>query len=191
FDADFAIFDYGLDGQTPGANRVTFSTLQSRAGQDIATAPAVWPALRGWQNAGIDAWDNFLVFTANSLPVITVSLTNVTVPAGRAVTFNVLADGPGAISYAWYTNGILCSGATSRAFTSPPLDNRYTNVLVTASNLNGSVSNSATITVFVATLPVVTNSPAENIQPQSARLGGQVLATGGDAPDITMFYGPV
>jgi len=26
---------------------------------------------------GIDAWDNFLVFTANSLPVITVSLTNV------------------------------------------------------------------------------------------------------------------
>jgi len=33
------------------------------------------------------------------------------------------------------------------------------------------VSNSATITVFVAAPPVVTNSPAENIQPQSAKVG--------------------
>src|SRR2546421_2998853 len=80
FDADFAILDYGVDGQTPGANILSFSALQSHAGQDIAASPAVWPALRAWQNAGIDAWDNFLTFTANSLPVLTLSLTNVTVP---------------------------------------------------------------------------------------------------------------
>ena len=39
--------------------------------------------------------------------------------------------------------------------------------------------------------PAVTNAPASNIQGTAATLSGQVLATGGATPNITIYYGPV
>jgi len=74
---------------------------------------------------------------------------------------------PGSNFLCWYTNGILCSGATNRA--SPPrrLIIVYTNVLVTASNLNGSVSNSPR-SPCSSPLRRRDEFAAENIQPQSA-----------------------
>src|SRR5206468_3491944 len=84
YNASCAIYDFGTDGQTPGPNVVTFATLQNHIGNDIAMLPAVWVGLRAYQNAGIDAWDNFAVYTANSAPVFTVLLTNTTIAAGNA-----------------------------------------------------------------------------------------------------------
>ncbi|HZR17224.1 MAG TPA: chitobiase/beta-hexosaminidase C-terminal domain-containing protein [Verrucomicrobiae bacterium] len=190
YTAGCAIYDYGTNGLTPGTNIATFPTGRNNSGQTDVTIPAVWPALRAFQNGGIDAWDNFLVYTPSSAPIITLGLTNTTVAAGTSATFLTLVDGPGTISLAWYTNGVKVAGATGNTYTTPPVDNSYATIAVVASNSNGSVTNEAGFNVIVPSTASVANLPAFNIQTRSVTLDGQVLNTGGDAPAITIFYGP-
>ncbi len=140
-----ALYDYGTNGLTPGANLITFSTIESHAAQDIATNTSVWPALRVTANAAVNAWDNFLVFQTNSPPVMTLKLTNSAVGLGSSTTFNVLADGPGTISYSWYSNNIPVAGVTGPALTISPVVAGFTNLQVVARNGNGSVTNMAKI----------------------------------------------
>src|SRR5262249_51452685 len=93
--AGCAIYDYGTDGLTPGTNIVRCSTATNHSGKTDVAVAAVWPALRAFQDAGIDAWDNFLVYTPASKPVFTLPPTNVTATASKPLSFGVLADGPG------------------------------------------------------------------------------------------------
>jgi hypothetical protein len=187
--AGCALFDYGTDGLTPGANLLTFSTAVSHAAQDIATNTAVWPALRAFQDAGISAWDNFVVYTSNSGPLFTSPLTNVTVAVGSPVSFTAWADGPGTISYAWYTNNILVADATGSTYTTPPVSLGFTNVTVVASNGNGSATNSAAVSVVVPSLPQVTTAPATAIGAAMATFNGQVISTGGAPTTVNLYYG--
>src|SRR5208283_5074592 len=124
----------------PGTNLITFSTTESHVALDIAMNTAVWPALRITANAAVNAWDNFLVFQSNSPPVITLKLTNSVVASGATAIFNTLADGPGTITYAWFTNNVLASGATGQTYTTPPVGPGLTNLTVVARNGNGSAT---------------------------------------------------
>jgi Fn3 associated len=150
----------------------------------------MWAALRAFRNGGIDAWDNFLVYTPASLPVITLPLTNATASPGSALDFYALADGPGTISLSWFTNGVQYPGGSGFSYTIPQVDAGYSNVMVVASNGIGSVTNRATIAVATPSLAVISNLPATAIQATAATLNGQVVSTGNDTPGITVFYGP-
>jgi predicted alpha-1,2-mannosidase len=190
YNGSCALFDYGTDGLTPGTNLLTFSTVRIHStGQDIAKLAAVWPGLRGYQNAGLDAWDNFLVYTTNSLPLVTLSLTDTTAPIGEPSSFKALADGPGTIGFSWFTNGSLATGANSFSYTIPNVDRSYTNIAVVFSNGNGSVTNSATLTPIVPTVATVTNLPATAIEAFAATVNGQILTNGGHTPVVTLYYG--
>jgi hypothetical protein len=191
YTAGCAIYDYGTDGLSPGANVITFSATRTNTGQASVTVASLWPAIRAYQNGGIDAWDNFLVYTPASKPAFTLTLTNMSVATGNSVTVKVLADGPGTISYAWYTNSTLVAGATNFTYTTPSLNGSYSNLMVVASNSNGSTSNSALLTVSAPTLATITNLPATSVAGTSAALNGQVLNTGNDTPTVTIYYGPI
>ncbi|HZV36376.1 MAG TPA: PA14 domain-containing protein [Verrucomicrobiae bacterium] len=152
--AGCALYDYGTSGLVPGTNAITFSTVQSHTNLDIATNTAVWAGIRAYQNAGISAFDNFLVFTSNSAPTFTLTLSNMTVGLNNPVTFSVLADGPGTITYAWYTNRSLVAGVTGSNYTITPSNPALTNVMVVASNSKGSATNQATVNVLSIMTPI-------------------------------------
>ena len=130
--ASCALFDYGTNGVSPGTNLITFSTVMNHSALDIATNNAIWPALRITANSAVNAWDNFLVYQPNSPPVFTLKLANSSFVPGAAATFNALADGPGTITYTWFTNNILAAGTAGANFTIPTVGPGLTNVTVVA-----------------------------------------------------------
>lgn len=188
--AGCALFDYGTAGTTPGTNLIAFSTAETHAALDIATNTAVWPAFRMTANAAVSAWDNFLVYRSNSAPVFTLKLVDSVAAQGSPATFSVLADGPGTIAYSWFTNHVQVSGATGPNYTISSVDGSLSNVTVVASNANGSVTNSAGITVAAVSFLDAANWTVNQAGLSSANISGNVFhstdGTGNES--VTAWY---
>jgi len=119
YSAGCSMYDYGADGLSPGASIVTFSTLTTTVAKRILRSPAVWAGLRAFQDGGIDAWDDFLVFTPASKPVFTLRWPTSPLPQGRR-SRSTRCGRSRDNRLSWYTNGTLVTGANSHTYATPP-----------------------------------------------------------------------
>ncbi|HEY3860770.1 MAG TPA: chitobiase/beta-hexosaminidase C-terminal domain-containing protein [Verrucomicrobiae bacterium] len=170
-EASCALFDYGTNGLEPGANLITFSTVSDHFALNIASNTAVWPGVRAYNDAGISAFDDFLVYTPHTAPVLTRPLNDITVLVDSSPTFTGLFDGPGTISYSWHTNGVLVAGATNFNYTVPSASTSLTSVQVTAANANGSASSTASIIVIAPNSPIALTGYNRDIVIESNAVG--------------------
>jgi Abnormal spindle-like microcephaly-assoc'd, ASPM-SPD-2-Hydin/Immunoglobulin I-set domain len=118
-------------------------------------------------NAAGSATSNAAVLTVASAavaPTITTQPANQTIIAGKTATFSVAASGTAPLTYQWSKNGIVISGATSAAYTTPAEsttdNNAKFNVAVTNS-AGSATSNAAILTVSASSL--ILNSSASSL----------------------------
>jgi arylsulfatase A-like enzyme len=98
------------------------------------------------------------VVVQSLLPVIITGLTNQTVECGGNPVFSVSASGVPLLSYEWNVNGAPIVNATNHTFTltdATAADGNNVAISVVVSNVNGSVTNSATLTIQDTTPPVI------------------------------------
>jgi hypothetical protein len=102
-------------------------------------------------STGVTATSSAATLTVKAPPAITVQPLNPTVVThGSTATFTVTATGAAPLTYRWFRNGALITGATGSSYTTPvtTLANNGVTYIVVISNSIGSVtSNPATLTV--------------------------------------------
>jgi Immunoglobulin domain/Immunoglobulin I-set domain len=133
-------------------------------------------------------------------PVITGQPANQTVNVGQTATFTVTATGTGPLTYQWYLNGAIVTGATSASYTTPAAASTDSGSVftVTVTNASGTVtSNPATLTVAAGGSTVNPDAPLIVTQPANQTVAvGQtatfsVTATGAATLTYQWFKGGV
>jgi hypothetical protein len=114
-------------------------------------------------------------------PAITQQPASLTVTAGEAATFSVLATGTAPLSYQWFMNGIA-SGTDSNTFSIAETTSGQTgaHIDVTVTNAAGAVTSAmVTLTVTAAaTAPTITEQPASETVSAGQAASFSVTATG-------------
>ncbi len=137
-----------------GATSATFTIASAQSGDAASYTVLV-------SNSAGNVTSSAATLTVNISPTISTQPQNLTVNAGQAASFSVVASGTAPLSYQWKKGGVNISGGTSATYTIASAQAAdAASYTVTVSNVAGSVtSNAATLTVNV--------SPAITTQPQS------------------------
>lgn len=129
---------------------------------------------------------SFLINVANAtklaaVPKITQQIKNITAVAGKNVTLNIGANGPGPLKYQWMFNGVNIKGATAATLTIKNIKPSQTgNYSVAISNKVGKTVSSLAYVTVISGKPTAT-TVATSSGPQSGRL----VANAQVAPDQT------
>ncbi|MBO4714815.1 MAG: immunoglobulin domain-containing protein [Verrucomicrobia bacterium] len=113
-------------------------------------------------------------------PTITSQPKSQTVNVGDSVTFSVTATGTEPLSYQWYKNSSMISGATSSSYTISSVNTSDAgSYFVVVSNSAGSVTSSvATLTVNAPVAPVIVTQPVSQTVDVGQNVRFSVVATG-------------
>ncbi|MFC3653372.1 beta-1,3-glucanase family protein [Dyella humi] len=134
----------GLSGTSYSDTGLTASTTYSYAVEAVNAAGAS-PA----SNTAVTTTSASPTATA---PVITTVPTSQTVTIGRTATFSVVASGT-SLTYQWYKNGAVITGATSASYTTPGTtyaDNTSTFTVAVSNSAGSANSSAATLSVNLA-----------------------------------------
>jgi hypothetical protein len=151
-------------------------------GDGVSIAPAsVFYAVRGFLLGAAGLFDG---------PVIYTQPTNMTISVGSNATLCVGAYAPGTLSYSWYKNSQLISGANSASY---QITNATTNdagqyyVVVSSSSYPNASVTSATATVIVVVPPSISQQPVSQIVTAGTSVSLTVAASG-TAPLSYQWY---
>jgi hypothetical protein len=180
----------------PGANKPLSSITFNKPN---AVSTGIY-ALSGLTNSSQPAL-TFTPATVTNLAPTAITTTSATLNGQVLATGNdapqiTIFHGPfngGTSPSAWsnsfsvgWQNGSFSQVVSGLAFTTTYF---YTARAVNAGGTNWA-SPSRSFTTLTPSLAVLTNKTTTAITANSASLNGQVLSTGGDAPNVTLFYGP-
>jgi hypothetical protein len=122
------------------------------------------------------------VNAATAAPAITTQPSNLTVTAGQAATFSVVASGTAPLSYQWRKNTANISGATASIYTTPvttSADNGAKFDVVVSNSAGNITSAQATLTVNSAPVaPSITTQPANQTVNAGQTATFSVVASG-------------
>ncbi|MBC7893689.1 MAG: PQQ-dependent sugar dehydrogenase [Sphingobacteriaceae bacterium] len=167
-----------LSGGT--VSRQAFATSLPGSAVCIATGP---DGNLYFLSRGADALYRIQYSNPASAPVITTQPANLSVSVGQAATFSVTATGTAPLSYQWYKNNAMLSGATNTSYTiaSAVTGDAGTYKVVVSNSAGSTTSNNATLTVTAANQPptATINSPSVG----TTYAGGNTISFSGQGTD--------
>jgi hypothetical protein len=109
-------------------------------------------------------------------PVITSQPVALNKASAQTASFSVVATGTGPLSYQWYKDGVLISGATASVYSITSVGSQHVgNYAVKISNALGQAT-SQSVGLSVVTLPVITSQPQSYTSSYPAEVRADVVA---------------
>lgn len=190
FTMEGTLQDMGADGMTAGA--VVFTrTPVTLANADLVNAKNVYLTIRGFENGGLENWDNIHAYATPGPIAWIAQPASTTVKQGQRAVLSALVDGQGPYAYQWYKNNELISGAQSWKYVIPPalLSDDQAQYTVTVTGPSNTLTSSAAIlTVQPEALAVVSVGSVEGnivgvlfnqpVQEASAEVAANYLING-------------